>query len=387
MDGWTLLGRRLREAGVMGSGWGDAFDAVPRHPFLPDVMWPHDMATGRTVTVSRDEWPELWRSYADSDVPIVTQWDDGSHTGPGPGVLATSSASMPSVVLRMLRDLDVRPGHRVLDIGTGTGWNAALLAHRVGAEQVVTVEVDGVLAERARLALGRTGFPVSVVHGDGLLGHPPAAPYDRVIVTCGLRALPYAWVRQIRPGGVVVVPWGTEYGQQDAVARLVVAPDGRSASGHLTGPVEFMKLRSQRGPDPDHSSYVGGSVRDSADSISATELTASRYLGETPFAVQRFVLGLRLRGCRHVVAERRDGARPVWLYGLTDRSWACALFRDGHADAPVWQGGPRRLWDEAEAAYAWWRDQGSPGYERFGLTVTPDGTRAWLDEPERSWDV
>ncbi|WP_448333846.1 methyltransferase domain-containing protein [Streptomyces sp. DSM 41534] len=156
----------------------------------------------------------------------------------------------------MLADLDVKPGQRVLEIGTGTGWNAALLAYRLGAENVVTVEVDSAVASEARKSLDRFGLPVQVVHGDGLLGYGARAPYDRVIATCGLRKIPFAWVEQSKPGGVPLVPWGTYYGPGEAAARLVVARHGQSASGPFTRPVAFMRLRSQRFVWPRHDEYV-----------------------------------------------------------------------------------------------------------------------------------
>jgi protein-L-isoaspartate O-methyltransferase len=221
----------------MSPDWAPAFEAVPRVGFLPEVMWPHDSETGEAVSVKRAENPASWHTYANSNVPIVTQWDDGAHEGDEPGEVFTSSSSMPSVVFSMLADLDVRPGQRVLEIGTGTGWNAALLAHRVGAGNVVTIEVDAAVAESARAALRHHGFgAVEVVTGDGLLGYPERAPYDRVIVTCGLRAGLFTWVEQTVPGGVVLVPWGTYYSFTEATARLVVAEDGRSASGGSARP-------------------------------------------------------------------------------------------------------------------------------------------------------
>ncbi|GAA2411774.1 methyltransferase domain-containing protein [Streptomyces glaucosporus] len=347
--GRTGLGRALMAAGILSPDWAPAFAAVPRPAFLPELVWPFDMDAGRSVAVSRTADPDAWTRYADADVPVVTQWDDGRHAGTEPGQVPTSSASMPSVVFRMLRDLDVRPGDRVLEIGTGTGWNAALLAHRLGTANVVTVEVDGAVADAARRALDAFGLPVRVVHGDGSRGFPDGAPYDRVIATCGLRSVPYAWVEQCRPGGRIVVPWGTHYGNGDAVARLVVSRDGRSASGNFTGPVEFMKLRAQRLPPVAHSAYVTGSAADADES--STSLPEEEFTGER-FGVRHFALGLRVPGCLCVAAEKRDGARPVWWYGLTDRSWACVLFRDG-GTARVWQSGPRRLWDEVAAAHRW----------------------------------
>ncbi|MEU2789404.1 methyltransferase domain-containing protein [Streptomyces sp. NPDC007100] len=357
---------------------------MPRAAFLPDLMWPWDMEAGCAVTVDRAVEPERWLAYAGSDCPVVTQWDEGEHGDRGrtePGESATSSASMPSVVFRMLRDLDVRVGHRVLEVGTATGWNAALLARRAGRDRVVTMEVDEALADRARKALERFGSSVSVVSGDGFRGYPEGAPYDRIICTCGLRRFPWAWVEQCRPGGILVAPWGTHFSNADGVARLVVADDGGSASGKFTGPVEFMKLRAQRLPRVVHGAYVRGSVADGEES--ATGVGEGEFTGGT-FGAQRFVLGLRVPDCVRVEAEKRDGARPVWLYSLRDLSWACVYFRDG-GEARVWQSGSRRLWDEAEGAYRWWVANGRPGHDRFGLTVTEEGERVWLDEPGRSW--
>ncbi|MES4909345.1 MULTISPECIES: methyltransferase domain-containing protein [unclassified Streptomyces] len=372
------LGRALMSAGFLSSDWAPAFHAVPRSAFLPDLMWPFDMSTGRSIAVSQARDPGAWQGYADSDAPIVTQWDDGEHSGTAPGEVSTSSASMPSVVFSMLRDLDAQPGNRALEIGTGTGWNAALLAHRLGVENVVTVEVDEAVASAARTALERFGTPVRVIHGDGFEGYPEDAPYDRIIATCGLRSIPFAWVRQSRPQGVIVAPWGTHYSNGDAVVRLVVADDGQSASGAFTGPVEFMKLRAQRRPPVLHSAYATGSVADGDES--STAVTEEEFVGSR-FSPHRFALGVCVRDCGSVVADKDDGARPVWFYGLTDRSWACVQFRDG-ATARVWQSGPRQLWEEAEAAYRWWEEQGHPGFGRFGLTVDGDGERVWLDSPD-----
>ncbi|MEW2436735.1 protein-L-isoaspartate(D-aspartate) O-methyltransferase [Streptomyces caniferus] len=377
------LGRALMTAGALSSDWAPAYAAVPRSIVLPDLIWRFDMAAGRSVPVSRAEDPAKWQEFANSDVPIVTQWDDGQHTGTEPGRVPTSSASMPSVVFRMLQDLDLQPGQRALEIGTATAWNALLMAHRAGPGCVTTVEVDRALATAAMATVERLGVPVQVVHGDGFQGYQDGAPYDRIIATCGLRSIPFAWVEQCRPGGIIVAPWGTDYSNGDAVARLVVAPDGESASGKFTGPVEFMKLRAQRLSPVVHKEYVTGSVADGDES--STTITEGEFVGGQ-FGPERFALGLRVPQCWHYVAEKSDGARPVWFYSLSDRSWACCMFRDGDT-ARVWQSGPRRLWDEAEAAFQWWDGHGRPDQSRFGLTVTPEGERAWLDDPTDSWAV
>ncbi|MGW0824980.1 methyltransferase domain-containing protein [Streptomyces sp. NPDC002845] len=382
-EGRSALGRSLLERKDLTADWVPSFVAVPRAPFLPELMWPYDMDSGTTVTADLRDDPAAWFAHADTDVPIVTQWDDG--TSDRPGTVPTSSASMPSVVFRMLRDLDVHAGHRVLEIGTGTGWNAALLADRLGPENVVTVEIDPAVAAAARDRLAAFGLPVLVVERDGELGDEAGAPYDRVIATAGLRRVPPAWIEQVRPGGLVVAPWGTHYGNQDAIVRLTVADDGASASGRFTGPVEFMKLRAHRLPFAGHAVYVPDGVTGAARST--TTVTEDDLLGGGRFAATSFAVGLRVRDCFHQAAPKRDGARPVWFYGLTDRSWACVMFRDGHEEADVWQSGARKLWDEVVAALDWWRASGEPGYERFGLIVTADGRRAWLDRSSESWEV
>lgn len=364
----------------MAPDWEPAYAAVPRTAFLPDLMWPHDAATGRAVAVDRTEDPAGWYRCADSDVPIVTQWDDGQHTGKAPGEAFTSSSSMPSVVFSMLVDLDVRPGQRALEIGTGTGWNAALLAHRVGAGNVVSVEVDPAVSDEARAALRRAGYGgVNVVTGDGLLGHPPEAPYDRVIATCGLRSGLFDWVRQTAPGGVILAPWGTYYSYTEATVRLTVADDSESASGRFTRPVNFMRMRSQRLERPEHSGYVPAQGTGGADK-STTTVTESEFLTGS-YDVEAFAVGLQVPACTHTPDRKQDGRRPVWFYGLTDRSWSVVIFRDGHDTATVYQSGPRRLWDEVEAAFRWWQEQGRPGFDRFGLTVTAERQVPWLDDP------
>ncbi|MCG7524527.1 methyltransferase domain-containing protein [Streptomyces sp. OfavH-34-F] len=373
------VGYALTMSGVLKTAWFDAYARVPREAFLPDTIWPLDTAAGEAVRVSRSEDAEAWRGCAHADAPIVTQWDDGQHEGPGPGNVPTSSASMPSTVFRMLDALRVDDYCRVLEIGTGTGWNAALLAHKVGEENVVTVEVDEAVAVRARDTLAHYfGVPVDVVHGDGRAGAPGRGVFDRVLATCGVRSVPYAWITQTRPGGLVVAPWGTAFTSADALVRLRVGPEGESASGRFLGPVECTKLRAHRTAPIDHDVYAHQltDVQPSlADAEPVRALARSDRFDALPFA-----LGLRVPHCTYVAAPERGGSRPHWLYSRKDRSWACALLTEGEDTVRVWQHGRRRLWDEARSGFAWWVERGRPEWERFGLTVNEAGERVWLDE-------
>lgn len=379
--GRAELGRRLDESGVLTPEWAQTFHAVDRALFLPDVMWPFDMETQTSVTCDRATDPERWYASVDANVPITTQWDDGHHTGPTAGRVPTSSASMPSVVMAMLAELDVHDGHRVLEIGTGTGWNAALLTHRLGDTHVTTIEIDPEVAATARTALTGAGVHPTVIMGDGLQGHPPGAPYDRVIATAGLRAIPYTWVQQTRPGGLIVAPWGTHFTIADHIVRLTVSRDGTSATGTLGDPVEFMKVRAQR-PRLDQAAHLPDGFPGDATTHTTT-LTTDTIGLDNPLR-HPFMAAARLlvRDCAYL-GDRRGGSRSVWLYGLTDRSWAAAVLHDHTPTSTVYQSGPRRLWDELEAAYHWWTGAGEPTPGRFGLTVDRRGEHTWLDAPDR----
>ncbi|WP_284581662.1 methyltransferase domain-containing protein [Streptomyces sp. 2P-4] len=368
---------------AMSSDWAPTFAAVDRAAFLPDLMWPFDIARQTSVAVDRTEDPERWFAAADANDPIVTQWDDGRHRGREPGKVSTSSSSMPSVVYSLLHDLDVDDGMTVLDVGTGTGETAGALAHRLGSSNVTTIEVDRAVSAHARERLCTLGLYPRVVVGDGFEGHPAGGPYDRILATVGVRSFPGAWVEQVRDGGLLVAQWGTHFTSGDAVACLRVK--GGEASGRFTRHVEFMKLRAQRAGARPHAEYMGaGAFADAATStaeVTEAEFVTGRYT-DLPF-----VLGLRVPDVVQAVADKRDGARPVWFYSRSDLSWACVMFLDGQEDAQVWQSGPRRVWDEVFEAYGWWINEGRPAVEQFGLTVGPQGHRAWLDHPDNHWGV
>jgi protein-L-isoaspartate(D-aspartate) O-methyltransferase len=187
-----------------------AFRAVERHRFLPDV--PLD---------------EVYR-----DAVIVTKRLDGE---------AVSSSSQPGIMATMLEQLDVAPGHRVLEIGAGTGYNAALLAHLAGERgEVVTLDYDEDLVEGARAHLADAGFArVRVIHGDGGLGFAAGAPWDRIILTVGAWDVMPAWREQLRPGGRLVLPLSLAGGQR---AAAFTRADGHLVSVSLRDCL-FMPLR------------------------------------------------------------------------------------------------------------------------------------------------
>jgi protein-L-isoaspartate(D-aspartate) O-methyltransferase len=119
-----------------------------------------------------------------------------------------SSSSQPAIMGIMLEQLGLEPGQKVLEIGAGTGYNAALMAHIVGdSGQVVTVDIDEDLVETAREHLAAAGFErVQVICADGGYGYPEAAPFDRIILTVGAPDITPAWWEQLKPDGRIVLP-------------------------------------------------------------------------------------------------------------------------------------------------------------------------------------
>ncbi|WKX71917.1 methyltransferase domain-containing protein [Streptomyces sp. XD-27] len=345
----------LEASGALRPDWRPAFDRVPRHLFIPGQVWTQE-ATCVPVTTEAAWWDLVYR-----DVPIVTQVDDGRSGGPG---VATSSNSMPTMVARMLAALDVADGQRVLEIGTGSGWNAALLAARLGSGNVTTVEVDPLLAERAARAVKEAGYGPHVVYGDGERGWAPGAPYDRVVATCSVRRIPYAWVRQTAPGGVIVAPLAWDF-WSGLLVRLVVADEGadRVASGGVLGGARFMPMRSERPHEglavDDGTARRATATGNGTGTVSPDGLAGLAGLGFALYA------GLRLPGV--VMADgEHDGRSQVWLH---DRAGSAATA----TAEEVWQYGPRDLWDEVAAVHADYVRDGSPDADAFEVAVTADG--------------
>ncbi|MGW7549840.1 methyltransferase domain-containing protein [Streptomyces rimosus] len=238
--------------GFNGCGWlRDAFLTVPREHFVPDrVWWPARGEDGRYRLYDRVRQPRAWlKAVYLPGVPLITQIDDGSvaPTGPADGAF-TSSISAPGAVVELLRHLAPEPGHTVLEIGTGTGYTTALLAHRAGADHVTTLEIDARLAHHARTRLHALGLRPHAITGDGEHGHPPRAPYDRILATASVRTVPPAWLDQLCPGGLLLAPLDTPFGH-DLLLRLEADGPGQ-AHGRFVAPVEFMRTRAQRTPRP-----------------------------------------------------------------------------------------------------------------------------------------
>jgi protein-L-isoaspartate(D-aspartate) O-methyltransferase len=203
-----LVAEQLAARGISDSLTLAAMGRVPRHEFVP---------------------PDV-RAYAYADTPLPI----------GHG----QTISQPYIVAAMTQLIRPRPGKRVLEVGTGSGYQAAVLA--AASCRVWTIEIFGALAREAEARLRRLGYDaVTVRHGDGYAGWPEAAPFDAVLVTAGAESIPPPLLAQLAPGGRLVMPVGDPLVDQ----RLVVAD--KDATGRITtrelDPVRFVPLlRGQR---------------------------------------------------------------------------------------------------------------------------------------------
>lgn len=349
----SLLDELARE-GFLGE-WRQAFETVDRSCFIPDRGWVPDGDGYRLI--DRDADPVAWREAVDSGVAIVTQFDDGDTDAdtPGSDAVPTSSSSDVEIMARMLHQLSITGGERVLEVGTGTGYNTALLSYRLGGPAVTSVEVDGAVAAVARRRLTNAGFGPSVYTSDGVLGHRERAPYDRVIATYAVKSVPRSWIAQTRPGGIIVVPWRNGF-RNEYLLRLVVGRD-EVAVGKLVDGSSFMTDRSQRGYPP---------VRQAAYIETTTEVGPDwlEHWDANLYA------GVKLPGVHLTYGD--DGS--AILAHPDTRSWARLL--PAPADAETWtvrQGGKRRLWDEAADAVTGWFANGKPAAADWTVTVSPEG--------------
>ncbi|MEU9591202.1 methyltransferase domain-containing protein [Streptomyces sp. NPDC048193] len=277
--------------------WREAFEAVPRHLFVPSyfvgVRGGYERRWGEHPDPAARE---RWVRGAYADVPLATRLRDGE---------LLSSSSQPSLMAMMLVELDVTDGDRVLEIGAGTGYNAALLAHRLGDDDLVTtVDLDPDITESARRHLTAAGYHPAVVTGDGARGVPERAPFDRVIATCALPTVPRAWLAQCRPGGRILAPLAT------GLVALTVRDAGHAEGHFLHTPAYFVPLRGTGRTEPERPG-LGGVPRRARDDD-----------------LFRFLLALT-RGSldpqeAYALWEREDAPRRE-RYGITvrgERAWA-----------------------------------------------------------------
>jgi protein-L-isoaspartate(D-aspartate) O-methyltransferase len=229
-----LLVHELKDGGRIRTALVErAFRTVERHRFLRGFSrW--DPTTSRPVPVAfdpaRPSGEALRVIY--SDQALGTRFRDG---------LPSSSSSQPSIMADMLEALALEPGMRVLEIGAGTGYNAALLAEIVGGQgSVVTQDIDAEIAAEAEAALRAMGYgSVRVVARDGAEGAPEDAPFDRILVTVGCPDLSFRWQEQLTEQGRLVLPL-----EHAGLHPLVMVTKGNEGlEGRFFGWTAFIPIR------------------------------------------------------------------------------------------------------------------------------------------------
>jgi protein-L-isoaspartate(D-aspartate) O-methyltransferase len=201
-----------------------AFQATPRELFVPEI-------------VARDGLPAIYRPA----LALATAIDSRG--------MAISSSSAPIIMGLMLEALQLSPGQRVLEVGAGTGYNAALLKYLVGDEgRVTSIDIESSFARQARRALAQAGYSCRIVAGDGRDGWSQGAPYDRIMVTAASDTVPQAWRDQLVDGGLIELPFRFTSGfLPQFVVTLRREGDRLRSVAVLSG--MFMALREKEGAD------------------------------------------------------------------------------------------------------------------------------------------
>lgn len=367
-DGWpTIVISTLHDP-----AWIRAFTDVPREHFVP-YFFTSD-SDGWHLVESPD--PD-WLAGIYSAEPLTTQLDgddskaDAARRGEPIEGVPTSSSSSPELMAAMLEALDLHDDHQVLEVGTGTGYNAALLCYRLGVERVTSVDVDTQLVRRAGHRLRDLGYAPHPEVRDGAEGCPSRAPFDRIIATVGFPRIPTAWLAQTKPGGSILCPLDLN-GSGGLLARLIV--DGPTkASGHFLPTYGgFMSLRANQS----HITDVMQRAGQQSSEMRSTDLPVAAVVdSHSPF---EFFMALRTGGVTVLEFLPEDrGPEETWLVGLHGE-WVCHI--DDKGKNVVCQG-PGNLWNRIEQAHNEWQRLGQPTRSRFGLTVDQGAHTIWLDSP------
>ncbi|MGH4012415.1 MAG: methyltransferase domain-containing protein [Pseudonocardiaceae bacterium] len=371
-----LADRLTADGDLHTPAWREALLAVPRHEFVPRY---YELdASARPATWTRHEPQDpastaRWLELVYSPTTLVTALADYAGRGVRAGVV---SSTKPDLMIRMLEAVEVADGMRVLEIGTGTGYNAALLCHRLGDANVCSIDIDPTLITDARARLAGLGYHPTLVAADGAEGLAGHAPFDRIIATCSVRAIPPAWIQQLVTGGLLLVHLEGPLGGGNLLA--LHRGDTPAVQGQfLRWWGCFMRRRTTHGPEtgtpPPVRTTDPPTTRPTA--VDPAELDGGEAF---PFLAQLHLPPGMFRSIRLL-----DDQTPVSYLAAPDGSW-CEITRtpDVTGRYAVREAGPTPLWAGIETAWAQWTELGAPAWHEFGLTATPTTHRIWYGDPD-----
>ncbi|WP_351232170.1 methyltransferase domain-containing protein [Streptomyces sp. NPDC002133] len=337
-------------AGGCSSEWADAFASVPRHVFVPRLY--QQDSHGAWMPLAWGDAGYLEAVY--SDTALTTRLDNRG--------VPNSYSTQPSLMLAMLEALETGEGHRVLELGTGTGYDLALICHRLGDTNVTSVDIDPQLVESASRHLRQAGFIPTVVAGHVAEGYPRNAPYDRIISTVGLHMIPRPLLRQAALGAIMVVPLG--YG----VVRAIITGPGHAYGRFLPAPAHFTTWRTT-------------SVAPQLDAALEQPPTDSTIPPSDLLERLHFPTSVALPG--HTTWAWRDERGALDAVALWTPDGSTAIV---HASGSVHQFGPQRLWDTVEDLAKLFLDE--PARDDFLLTITPTcQTVTYGDTEGPAWNL
>lgn len=371
----AALADRLRATSKLTNPeWHRAVADTPRHLFVPVFHRPDRAGRWTEIRGDRPDQREEWLDAVYANTVLVTSLARTDH-----GPVVRSSSSQPGLMTHMLEILAIDDGHRVLEIGTGTGYNAALLSHRLGADNVYSIDIGADLVDTARPRLAGLGHHPTLAVGDGTAGMPDHAPFDRLVATCAVPAVPAAWLDQVRPGGILLTDLKLNLGAGSLVRLTRGGRPGLAVGRFDPVYATFMDLR--------HPGQPWLAPRLARDDTNVVERTTTidpmtPWTDLVVWFIAAPALGPGISYGQTGPEAETDGPTGTWITAL-DGSWAEVSPRTvGHGHL-VREGGPRRLWRHVEDAHTTWLANNRPGWERFGLTVDAGEHTLWLDTPDQ----
>jgi protein-L-isoaspartate O-methyltransferase len=364
---WKPHAAALADGATHGaSRWRPLVAALPRHEFVPR-WWQRADDGWQLHDGPADQ--EQWAAAAYADRSLITRVGplhaDLAEPGERPHGAPTSSATLPSLVVRMFQHARIADGDQLLDVGTGSGYGTALATLRLGDEKVTSVDIDDYLVNAARYRLDQLGLRPQIATVDAT--GPLPGVYDRIVATVGVRPVPSSWLQALKPGGrLVTTISGT---------TLIVTAE-KQDDGSAVGQVEwdragFMQARA----GDDYADTLPPGLLEQARHGEGESVSDGDYPLLDIQEAWDVAAMLDIEAPGTVYGYDVDGQlRTTWL-AHPDGSWARAMSLSGPRGVLplVHQSGPQRLWDVLDRIRSYWLEHGELPLRGARVWITPEG--------------